>query len=60
VAYIGHIISKAGVVMDQQKVRVVLEWPVPYLWGNPFCWIRSYRRSHDICGSASSSALIFA
>ena len=29
VAYLGHVISKEGVAMDQQKAQVVLDWPVP-------------------------------
>jgi hypothetical protein len=29
VAYLGHVISEAGVTMDGQKVSYVLEWPVP-------------------------------
>jgi hypothetical protein len=31
VAYLGHIISATGVVMDEQKVRAVLDWPLPKL-----------------------------
>jgi hypothetical protein len=29
VAYLRHVISAAGVAMDDQKVRVVLNWPLP-------------------------------
>jgi hypothetical protein len=29
VAYLGHVISEAGVAMDPQKVQAVLDWPVP-------------------------------
>jgi hypothetical protein len=29
VAYLGHVISKEGVVMDLEKVCAVLDWPVP-------------------------------
>jgi hypothetical protein len=29
VAYLGHVISEAGVAMDAAKVQVVLEWPHP-------------------------------
>lgn len=28
-AYLGHVISSNGVAMDEQKVQVVLAWPVP-------------------------------
>jgi hypothetical protein len=30
VAYLGHFISADGVVMDEQKVRVMLDWPLPH------------------------------
>jgi hypothetical protein len=29
VAYLGHVISELGVAMDAQKVRAVLDWPLP-------------------------------
>jgi hypothetical protein len=29
VSYLGHVISVAGVAMDQLKVQAVLDWPVP-------------------------------
>lgn len=29
VAYLGHVISKAGVAMDQSKIHAMLEWPLP-------------------------------
>jgi hypothetical protein len=29
VAYLGHVISKAGIAMDQQKLDAVLDWLVP-------------------------------
>jgi hypothetical protein len=29
VAYLGHVISTEGVAMDEQKVRAVLDWPLP-------------------------------
>jgi hypothetical protein len=28
-AYLGHVISAVGVAMDEQKVHVVLDWPLP-------------------------------
>jgi len=27
--YLGHIISKEGVVVDPKKMRVIEEWPTP-------------------------------
>jgi hypothetical protein len=29
VSYLSHVISTVGVTMDQLKVQVVLDWPVP-------------------------------
>ena len=29
VAYLGHVISQAGVAMDQSKISAVTSWPVP-------------------------------
>ncbi|WVZ49241.1 hypothetical protein U9M48_000615 [Paspalum notatum var. saurae] len=29
VAYLGHVISAAGVAMNEDKIRAVLSWPVP-------------------------------
>ena len=29
VAYLGHVISEAGVAMDPAKVQAILDWPVP-------------------------------
>jgi hypothetical protein len=29
VAYLWHVISAEGVTMDEQKVRAVLDWPLP-------------------------------
>jgi len=28
-AYLGHIVSAQGVVVDQSKIQAVVEWPVP-------------------------------
>jgi hypothetical protein len=37
VAYLGHVISDSSVAMDDHKVSVVLEWPIPctvrVVWG---------------------------
>jgi hypothetical protein len=30
VAYLGHVISTAGVTMDADKVAVVYAWPQPH------------------------------
>ncbi|KAL8123137.1 hypothetical protein AgCh_011215 [Apium graveolens] len=29
IAYLGHVILEAGVAVDQEKVKVVLEWSIP-------------------------------
>jgi hypothetical protein len=29
VAYLGHVISAASVAIDDQKVRAVVDWPLP-------------------------------
>jgi hypothetical protein len=52
VAYLGHVISTEGVAMDEQKVRAVLDWPLPYsvrtvraflsLVGYYRCFIKNY------------------
>ena len=31
VAYLGHIISFAGVAVDPEKINSVIEWPTPTL-----------------------------
>jgi hypothetical protein len=31
VAYLGHVISAAGVVMDLTKVHATIDWPAPRL-----------------------------
>jgi cytochrome b subunit of formate dehydrogenase len=43
VAYLGHVILATGVTMDDQKVRAVVDWPVP----------RSVRVVHAFLGLAS-------
>jgi hypothetical protein len=30
IAYLGHIISEAGVAMDLAKVQAIKDWPVPH------------------------------
>lgn len=29
VAYLGHVISSQGVAMDEEKIRAILDWPLP-------------------------------
>ena len=29
IRYLGHIISKDGISMDPEKLKVIEEWPVP-------------------------------
>jgi hypothetical protein len=29
IAYLGHMISTAGIAMDRQKVHAILDWPLP-------------------------------
>jgi hypothetical protein len=29
VAYLGHVISAVGVMMDEQKIQAVLDWLLP-------------------------------
>lgn len=29
IQYLGHIITKDGIVMDLEKIRTIMEWPVP-------------------------------
>jgi hypothetical protein len=36
VTYLGHVILGASVVMDEQKIKAVLEWPIP-------------GSTHDVC-----------
>jgi hypothetical protein len=38
VAYLGHVISAKGVAMDEQKVRAVLDWPLP----QSVCAVRAF------------------
>jgi hypothetical protein len=38
VAYLGHVISANGVAMDEQKIWVVLDWPLP----RSICVIRAF------------------
>jgi hypothetical protein len=30
VAYLGHVISAASVVMDLAKVQTIIDWPAPH------------------------------
>jgi hypothetical protein len=38
VAYLGHVISADDVAMDEQKVRAVLDWPLP----RSVCAVRAF------------------
>ena len=29
VRYLGHVISKKGIVVDPAKIKYILEWPTP-------------------------------
>ena len=29
VVYLGHVISEQGVAVDPEKIRSVVEWPIP-------------------------------
>eukprot|EP00253_Pinus_taeda_P009241 PITA_09241 len=29
IQYLGHVISKEGIVVDPEKIKTILEWPVP-------------------------------
>jgi len=29
IQYLGHIITKEGIAVDPQKIKTILEWPVP-------------------------------
>ena len=46
VAYLGHVIWKCGVAVDEQKVEAILSWPIPSLaraiWG--FLGLAGYYR----------------
>ena len=28
-AYLGHVVSGEGVVVDQEKIQAMLKWPIP-------------------------------
>ena len=29
VSYLGHVISKEGIAVDQEKIQAILKWPKP-------------------------------
>ena len=29
IQYLGHIITKEGIAVDPEKIRTIMEWPVP-------------------------------
>ena len=49
IRYLGHIISKDGVCMDPEKLRVIDEWPIPKNLHEvrSFLGMCSYYRSHE-------------
>jgi len=48
VAYLGHVISEAGVAMDASKVQAVVDWPAPRS-------VRALRGFSDSPGTIGSS-----
>ena len=29
IQYLGHIITKNGIIVDPQKIKTIMEWPIP-------------------------------
>eukprot|EP00253_Pinus_taeda_P021530 PITA_21530 len=42
IQYLGHIITKEGIAVDPEKIRTIMEWPVP----KDVADIRSFMGSH--------------
>jgi hypothetical protein len=29
IQYLGHVISKYGIVVDHENIKAIIEWPIP-------------------------------
>jgi hypothetical protein len=29
IQYLGHVISEEGIAVDPEKIRAIMEWPIP-------------------------------